>query len=153
MSDPSSIRLASVLELVAMQLEVAMQHAAAQAAELSRAVARLSAVAMRMSAGSRAREEGGTAAELEHAAHQAMTAMQFHDQLAQRVAHVRDALAEVHEELRSGRDPDWTALLARLRTHYTTEDERRLFDMIFGSPPHAGSRRGDEALPGSVELF
>lgn len=156
MNDPSSIRLASVLELLAMQLEVAMQHASAQSADLADAVARLSAAGMRMSRELRDCRDGAEKAHakrVEAAAHDAMTAMQFHDQLAQRLAHVRDALTDVRDELLTGHEPDWAALAARLRGHYTTEDERRLFDMIFGLPALARFRREDEALPGSVELF
>jgi hypothetical protein len=88
-----------------------------------------------------------------------MNAMQFHDQLAQRVRHVREALADVHDELRAGGNPDWGALLSRMRAHYTMEDERRLFDSVLGEPSQlpkqswGAARRDEELMPGSVELF
>jgi hypothetical protein len=142
MKEPASIPLSAVLELVAMQLEVAMQQAAAQVDQLAASIAELSALA---------RESGS--AEIEAQTLRAMTAMQFHDQLAQRVTHVRQALADVHEELLPGSSPDWEALLRRMRAHYTMEDERRLFDMVLGRAVVPGAAREDEALPGSTELF
>jgi hypothetical protein len=140
--DSASIPLASVLELVAMQLEIAMQQAAAQVEELSGSIAGLSALA------------GQTGSlELTAETRRAMMAMQFHDQLVQRVTHVRQALADLHDELRSGDSPDWVALVARMRSHYTMEDERRLFDMVLGDLAGTRAPREQEALPGSTELF
>src|SRR5687768_3529699 len=120
MSEAPSIPLAAVLELVAMQLEVAMQNAAAQAERLSHSVAEFSAIGARL----RATKEGSlppdaavilaaTAAAIEKEAAHAMTAMQFHDQLTQRVNHVRDALGDVHDELLTGQTPDWDALVRK----------------------------------------
>ena len=147
-----SIPLAAVLELVAMQLEVAMQNAAAQAEQLSQSVAQFTAIGARLRA---ANDESLTshAKAIEEEAIRAMMAMQFHDQLAQRVTHVREALGDLHDELRSGKESDWSELLRKMRAHYTMEDERRLFDMVLGSLPEAPSKREDEALVSSVELF
>jgi hypothetical protein len=161
MSDPAKsphvpIPLAAVLELVAMQLEVAMQHAAAQAERLSVSVAGFSTIGTSLAARLRETRDAALADEaaaIESEAHRAMTAMQYHDQLAQRVMHVRDALGDVHDELSAGGNPDWGALLAKMRSHYTMEDERRLFDMVLGKLPGAATRRDEDALPGSVELF
>ncbi len=157
MSNPASIPLAAVLELVAMQLEVAMQNAAAQAENLSRSVAEFSAIGALL--GARLRDSGDArlaahAAAIEAEAHRAMTAMQFHDQLAQRVNHVRDALGDVHDGLLAGDVHDWSELLRKMRAHYTMEDERRLFDLVLGALPGAEKdRREEEALASSVELF
>ena len=170
MSDPSSpltgaIPLGAVLDLVAMQLEVAMQHASAQAERLSGSVAEFSAIGERMRARLRENPDPSLATEisaLEAEAHRAINAMQFHDQLAQRVRHVREALGDVHDELRAGGNPDWGALLSRMRAHYTMEDERRLFDSVLGElsqlpqlpkQPWGAVRRDEELMPGSVELF
>jgi hypothetical protein len=142
MKEPVSIPLRAVLELVAMQLEVAMQQAAAQVDQLAESIAELSVLA---------RQSGS--ADIETQTRRAMTAMQFHDQLAQRVTHVRQSLSDVHDELLPGSSPDWEALLRRMRAHYTMEDERRLFDLVLGRAMAAGGVREDEALPGSTELF
>ena len=152
---PDPPPLAAVLKLIALQLEEAMRQSSAQAERLSKSVAEVTAIA-----GSLAARLGETAdaalvaqvSALQAEARRAMTAMQFHDPLAQRVLHVRDALADIHEELRSGRNPEWGALLARMRAQYTIDDERRLFDQMLGSLP-SGTRRQEDTLPGSVELF
>ena len=136
-----------------MQLEVAMQNAAAQAERLSLSVAEFTAIGARL----RARQDPALATEIaaiEEEAAKAMMAMQFHDQLTQRVTHVRDALGDVHDELLTGRTPDWDALVRKMRSRYTMEDERRLFDLVLWAIPGATEyRRGEEALPSSVELF
>jgi hypothetical protein len=94
------------------------------------------------------------AAAIEAETHRAMVAMQFHDQLAQRVMHVREALGDVHDELLADDNADWVALLHKMRAHYTMEDERRLFDMVLGTGAEQRARRPEEeALPSSVELF
>ena len=136
-----------------MQLEVAMQNAAAQAEHLSLSVAEFTTIGARL----RARQDPALATEIaaiEEEAAKAMMAMQFHDQLTQRVTHVRDALGDVHDELLTGRTPDWDALVRKMRSRYTMEDERRLFDLVLGEPPGAAKQdpRG-EALASSVELF
>jgi hypothetical protein len=165
MSDAPSIPLAAVLELVAMQLEVAMQNAAAQAERLSQSVAEFTAIGARLRAkGDPSLDEktqailAATAAALEAEAGKAMTAMQFHDQLTQRVTHVRDALGDVHDELLTGQTPDWDALVRKMRGHYTMEDERRLFDLVLWAIPGASEakredKHEEEALQSSVELF
>jgi hypothetical protein len=156
MSDSPSIPLAAVLELVAMQLEVAMQSAAAQAERLSVSVAEFNAIGARMSArleAARDPELSACAQALQAEASRAMVAMQFHDQLAQRVTHVRQALTDVHDELLSDQTPDWTGLVRKMRAHYTMEDERRLFDLVIWAFPGTHPERAEEALPSSVELF
>ncbi len=147
-----SVPLAAVLELVAMQLEVAMQNAAAQAEQLSGAVAAFTTVGAQMRA-TNDPKLAQYAKAIEDEAGRAMMAMQFHDQLAQRVTHVRDALGDVHDELLSGETTDWTQLAAKMRAHYTMEDERRLFDLVMWAFPGATGNREEEALPSSVELF
>lgn len=151
-----SVPLAAVLELVAMQLEVAMQNAAAQAERLSLSVAEFSAIGSRL--GTQLRDSGDPqltafAKAMEEEATRAMMAMQFHDQLAQRVNHVRDALGDVHDELLRTETPDWSHMMAKMRAHYSMEDERRLFDMVLWSFPGVAKQRQEEALPSSVELF
>ena len=148
----ASVPLAAVLELVAMQLEVAMQNAAAQAERLSGSVAAFTVVGARMRA-TNDPKLAEFARSIEEEASRAMMAMQFHDQLAQRVTHVRDALGDVHDELLAGGTPKWNELVAKMRAHYTMEDERRLFDLVMWAFPGATVERDEEALPSSVELF
>jgi hypothetical protein len=148
----ATLPLAAVLELVAMQLEVAMQNAASQAERLSQSVAVFTAVGSRM----RATKDPAFAVHaeaIEQEAHRAMMAMQFHDQLAQRVTHVREALGDMHDELLVGDEHDWHALVRKMRGRYTMEDERRLFDLVMWAFPGAKDQREEEALPSSVELF
>ena len=156
-SNPAdSIPLAAVLELVAMQLEVAMQNAAAQAETLSQSVAEFSAIGGRLREHARATKDVALAEDVESIAAQAqraMMAMQFHDQLAQRVTHVREALGDVHDELLTDGTPDWNQLVRKMRCHYTMEDERRLFDLVLWAFPGAQVKRDEEALQSSVELF
>jgi CheY-like chemotaxis protein len=52
-------------------------------------------------------------------AQRAMFAMQYHDQFAQRVQHVRDALGDLHDALAAPVAPPATALLAVIRSRYT----------------------------------
>jgi murein L,D-transpeptidase YcbB/YkuD len=156
MRDPASIPLAAVLELVAMQLEVAMLNAAAQAERLSESVAEFTAISSRLGERLRIANDPALAAHataIEAEALRAMTAMQFHDQLAQRVMHVREALGDVHDELLAGDESDWAALVKKMRAHYTMEDERRLFDMVLGTVAGVEQTQIQEALPSSVELF
>ena len=151
-NDQGTIPLAAVLELVAMQLEVAMQNAAAQAESLSGSVAEFTAIGARMRAENDPKLLEHARA-LEQEASRAMMAMQFHDQLTQRVMHVRDALGDVHDELLSGSTRDWSELVRKMRAHYTMEDERRLFDLVLWAFPGAPVARDEEALQSSVELF
>jgi hypothetical protein len=148
----ATIPLAAVLELVAMQLEVAMQNAASQAERLSGSVAAFTIVGARMRA-TNDPKLAEFAAAIEEEAGRAMMAMQFHDQLAQRVTHVRDALGDVHDELLTPGTPRWGELVAKMRAHYTMEDERRLFDLVMWAFPGATAKREEEALTSSVELF
>jgi hypothetical protein len=147
-----SIPLAAVLELVAMQLEVAMQNAAAQAERLSVSVAEFTAIGARLRAANDSALTAHAKA-IEEEAGRAMMAMQFHDQLTQRVTHVRNALGNVHDELLSGGTTDWSELVHKMRSHYTMEDERRLFDLVLWAFPGAPVPRDEEALQSSVELF
>lgn len=135
-----------------MQLEVAMQNAASQAERLSGSVAAFTTIGARMRASGDATLAQHARA-IEEEAGRAMVAMQFHDQLAQRVTHVRDALGDVHDELLSGRNPGWIELVTKMRAHYTMEDERRLFDLVMWAFPGATVKREEEALASSVELF
>jgi hypothetical protein len=155
MKAPPSIPLASLLELAAAQLEVAMQNTASQIDELAGSVAMFAQLGAQMCT----HPDAAIAAlgvRVAAQAQRAVVAMQFHDQLSQRLRHVRDALGDAHDALAAPAAPDPAALLAVIRARCTMEDERRLFDAMIGHLPGAPRPNADcasEALRGSVELF
>jgi len=155
MSRTSPIPLPPLLELTASQLEVALQNASAQIERLAAAVAAFTKLGADLSA-SPDPAVAAHGARVTAEAHRALFAMQFHDQLAQRVQHVRDALGDMHDALAAPAAPQASALLAAIRGRYTMEDERRLFDIVMGhlpGAPPATANSDNEALRGSVELF
>lgn len=155
MSDTLPIPLPPLLELTASQLDVALQNAAAQMERLSGSVAAFARLGAEMSA----HQDPVIAAQgarVTAEAHRAMFAMQFHDQLAQRMQHVCDALGDLHDALSAPAAPASSVLLAAIRSRYTMEDERRLFDLLLGhlpGAPRANKNADQDALRGSVELF
>jgi hypothetical protein len=149
------IPLPPLLELAAAQLEVALQNSNSQVERLASSVAAFARLGAEMCA----HENPAVAAQgvrLAAEAQRALFAMQFHDQLAQRMQHVRDALGDMHDALAAPISPSAAVLLAVIRSRYTMEDERRLFDVVLGGLPGAPAANADtehEALRGSVELF
>ena len=149
------IPLPPLLELASAQLEVALQNSNAQVERLAASVDAIS----RLGAQLRAHENPVVAeqgARLLAEALSAMFAMQFHDQLAQRLEHVRDALGDMHDALAAPVPPPAHALLHAIRSRYTMEDERKLFDVVLGTLASAPTDESDddtEALRGSVEMF
>jgi hypothetical protein len=149
----SAIPLPPLLELASAQLEVALQNSHAHVERLGVAVDSFS----KLGAELRAHADPVVAphgARLLAEALSAMFAMQYHDQLAQRLEHVRDALGDMHDALSVPVAPSARALLDAIRSRYTMEDERKLFDVMLGAlaaPAHDTEER--EALQGSVEMF
>jgi hypothetical protein len=143
--------LAPLLLLAVRQLDAALLDASAEAELLSRAVADLG---MR---GAQMRDSGGEATHamalsLVADSQRAMRALQFHDRLSQRVNHVRDALLRVHGSVSMGQGGDWPKLNESIRSLYTMQDERQIFDALV---PRAArtDEPCEEAERGSVELF
>ena len=149
------IPLPPLLELASAQLEVALQNSNAQVERLAASVDAISKLGAQL----RAHENPVVAeqgARLLAEALSAMFAMQFHDQLAQRLEHVRDALGDMHDALAAPVPPPAHALLHAIRSRYTMEDERKLFDVVLGTLASAPTDESDddtEALRGSVEMF
>jgi hypothetical protein len=147
--------LAPLLLMTVRQLEAAMQDAAAEAELLSRAVASLG------ERGATMRDTGGASTHAKALpiladAQRAMRALQFHDRLSQRVAHVRDALACLHGGVAAGADGDWSSVRESIRRLYTMEDERRLFDAMVLQDGAAGIHEpgvDGAGHPAGVELF
>jgi hypothetical protein len=155
MSQAAAIPLAPLLELTAAQLEVALQNSNSQVERLAAAIAAFARLGVEMSVSSdlAVAEQG---ARVNAEAQRALFAMQFHDQLAQRIHHVRDALGDMHDAVTAPSPPAADDLLGVIRSRYTMEDERRLFDVVLAGVPGAPAADADsehEALRGSVELF
>jgi hypothetical protein len=151
----ASIPLPPLLELATAQLEVALQNSNSHVAQLATSVDAIS----KLGAELRSHQDPVVAeqgARLLAEALRAMFAMQYHDQLAQRLEHVRDALGDMHDALSAPVPAPARVLLGVIRSRYTMEDERKLFDVVLG--PLADAPAGDtdeahEALRGSVEMF
>ena len=155
MKEAQSTVLPALLELTSSQLEVALQNATSQLDRLAESVAAFA----RLGKDVAALPDSATAAlgmKIVAESERAMFAMQFHDQLEQRLRHVRDALGDMHDALSAPVPPEADALLRAIRSRYTMEDERRLFDAMVAHLPDAPRRNSDsdtDALRGSVELF
>jgi len=153
--DHEAIPFPPLLELTSTQLEVALQNSASQVERLAQSVAAFARLGAEMCASSDP-QVAAQGVRVTAEAERAMFAMQFHDQLAQRVEHVRDALGDMHDAMAAPRPPHVEALLEVIRGRYTMEDERRLFDVMlahFTQAPHAPATSDTEALRSSVELF
>jgi hypothetical protein len=64
----------------------------------------------------------------------ALQHLQFFDKLSQRLAHVQQALqlpASVLAGMPATHSPNWSQTIERIRSCYTTADERALFDFFF----------------------
>jgi hypothetical protein len=154
----ASLPLPPLLELATAQLEVALQNSNSHVEQLATSVEAIS----KLGAELRAHQDPVVAeqgARLLAEALRAMFSMQYHDQLAQRLEHVRDALGDMHDALAAPVAPPVRALLGVIRSRYTMEDERKLFDVVLGplavAPSNGANDMDDEpeALRGSVEMF
>jgi hypothetical protein len=159
MSELANTPVPALLELASSQLEVAAHTADAQVATLASSIAAL------VTLGAELQASGGAglapdvlARKIVEQAQSALVAMQFHDQLVQRVAHVRDSLTELNEALSGAplAEVDWVTVLAGIRFRYSMEDERMLFDRVIGAAACGSVNAHDslhDSLRGSVELF
>ena len=159
MSELGNTPVPALLELAASQLEVAAHTTDAQVETLASSIAALVTLSVELQAASGSGTvPGALAHKIVEQAQTALVAMQFHDQLVQRVAHVRDALTELNEALSGGpvEEVDWATVLAGIRFRYSMEDERLQFDRIIGStacPDVNNHDNAHDSLRGSVELF
>jgi hypothetical protein len=91
----------------------------------------------------------------------AATAVQFHDRLVQSLSHVCTSLTYLAEFLQrnEGRTgaPDWSDLHARIRSVFSMERERMVFDLSNRGAPSAEINQAvatsQASSAGSVELF
>ncbi len=148
--NPSPI--SAILQLAAMQIEVALRNADSQVSTLSDAVAGIALVTAELPP---TMKEYGVA--LRTHAREAMMAMQYHDQMVQRLSHVRDALSELQQALTSNvGQNDWHDILRSVRNQFSMEDERMLFDQILAWPTDKvlmQSSSSVDSKQGHVELF
>jgi hypothetical protein len=159
MSDLANTPVAALLELAASQLEVAAHSTNAQMETLASSIGALVLLGAELQASKGAGfAPEALAQKIVERAQTAVVAMQFHDQLVQRVAHVRDALTELNDALQGSpaAEVDWATVLAGIRVRYSMEDERRLFDRIIGATACPDVNCHDsthDSLRGGVELF
>ena len=100
MSDLANTPVAALLELAASQLEVAAHSTNAQMETLASSIAALVLLGAELQAANGAGvAPDALAQKIVERAQTAVVAMQFHDQLVQRVAHVRDVLTALNEAL------------------------------------------------------
>ena len=149
---PPTSPVGPILQLAAMQIEVALQAAESQVTTLSDSIAAIAAIAAALPA-----SLGESAAALKLRTRDAIMAMQYHDQMMQRLAHVRDALTDVQramaEPVGAG---EWWQLLNKVRNRFSMEDERQLFDSMVAWPAErAAQPEGPvaDSMRGCVELF
>jgi type III secretion system FlhB-like substrate exporter len=158
-TDFADTPVSALLELAASQLEVAAHTTDSQVETLAKSIAALVTLSVELQASSgTGTEQGGLASKIVEQAQSALVAMQFHDQLVQRMAHVRDALTELNEALNGApaAEVDWATVLAGIRFRYSMEDERMQFDRIIGCAACPDMNTHDnthDSLRGSVELF
>jgi len=71
--------------------------------------------------------------------HQSIMAFQFYDKLSQRLAHVNHSLGALNDlvgdQHRIFNPQEWVALQAKIRSKYTTADERTMFDAVMAGMP------------------
>jgi hypothetical protein len=137
----ADLEMVRLLGLAASQIEVALREAEAPVAALGELIAGL---------GDSAAGRAGA------------SALQYHDRLSQRLTHVRDTLSALAEFLGAPGEhtlaADWDQLRADIRSRYSMEQERLIFDLLVrGSTPAevlqalADLRVGGAA--GHVDLF
>jgi hypothetical protein len=159
MSDLANTPVAALLELAASQLEVAAHSTNAQMETLASSIGALITLGTELQAAKGAGAAPDVLAQaIVERAQSAVVAMQFHDQLVQRVAHVREVLTELNEVLQGtpAAQVDWATVLAGIRFRYSMEDERRLFDRIIGATACPDVNCHDsthDSLRGGVEIF
>ncbi len=159
MSELADTPVSALLELAASQLDVAAHTTHGQMETLAGSIGALVQLGAQLQAAQGAGvASGALAGTIVERAQTALMAMQNHDQLVQRVAHVRDALVELQEALNGppAAGVDWATVLARIRFRYSMEDERKLFDRIIGSTACPDVNNHDsthDCQRGGIELF
>lgn len=106
----------------------------------------------------------GAADQVSGMVHQAVIAFQFYDKLAQRLAHVTHSLGDlsdlVADQQRIFNPREWVGLQERIRSKYTTADERTMFEAVMQGTPvpvalaqYVEAMRGRQPADDDIELF
>ena len=135
--------IGATLEMLAAQIEAALAASALQVEILSSAVAGI------------ATDTSNTTTVTARRVRQALVAMQFHDQLSQRLSHVSHALRDLAPISGITVDSeDWEQILRGLRERLSLEEERALFDSRLDVAPSSPALPDVDPLRISgIELF
>jgi len=106
----------------------------------------------------------GAAGQVSGMVHQAIIAFQFYDKLAQRLAHVTHSLDDlsnlVADQGRIFNPTEWVGLQDRIRSKYTTPDERVMFEAVMQGMPvaqalaqYVESMKSKQQGDDDIELF
>jgi len=164
-----------LLELAAGQIEAAMTDSGASVevltgsftsmAETMRLISEtVDALPEEGAAGDVRRRLLGAAGEVSGMVHQAIIAFQFYDKLAQRLAHVTHSLGDlsnlVADQGRIFNPNEWVGLQDRIRSKYTTPDERIMFEAVMQGMPvvqalaqYVESMKSKQQGDDDIELF
>jgi len=139
-----------LLELAAGQIEAAMTDSGASVEVLTGAFTGMAETMRQLSetvaalpdtgeAGDARQRLLGAADQVSGMVHQAVIAFQFYDKLAQRLAHVTHSLGGlsdlVADQGRIFNPREWVELQERIRSKYTTPDERVMFESVMQGMP------------------
>lgn len=146
-------QLSKLVQLAAGQLDIAIRAADSDIDALAQAVSRIAGLT-----DVARRSCDGVGEELRTYAQAAVVAMQFHDQLVQRIEHVRNVLANAATALEKANVAvdgiEAQEFINQICALYSLEDERILFEAIVaGSDGHVRDVVGGDSRRGSIELF
>jgi len=161
-----------MLELAAVQIETAMKDSNASVDVLTASFTTMADYMRTMLDTLQALPDDGAVGDAkarltgmsEHVAgqvHQTIIAFQFYDKLVQRLTHVGNSLGELGELVgdtnRLFRPAEWVTLQERIRSKYSTREERAMFEAVIqGVPVHDAVERYMAETEGGnhdIELF
>ena len=157
-------RLASMLAVMAVQIDAAVQESNAPATTLVETAHALGKATETVAqcvfdfSGSPARVFQDLMMlhdDMHSRAAKAAAAIQFHDRLVQCLTHVSASLNYVSEFLASGEEMKparWDSLQARIRSTLSMEQERELFDLLNGGTADSKPAKANDE-EGKIELF
>ena len=151
---PERSRNAALLvDLCAEQIQAALKEASADIEALSLSVLDTARHAELLIEPDRAPDS----APLKKAVQSASSRLQFADRLNQRLSNTAANLAALAEFMHASEQPvsdaGWSAFLDAARARFTMEQERRMFDAIFGTAPSTDSVDVDRQAQGEHLLF
>lgn len=164
-----------LLELASGQIEAAMTDSGASVEVLTDSFTGMAETMRLISETVAALPEGGEAGEararllgaagqVSGMVHQAVIAFQFYDKLVQRLAHVTHSLGDlsdlVADQQRIFNPREWVGLQERIRSKYTTADERTMFEAVMRGVPveealtqYIDAMKSKQRSDDDIELF